>query len=81
MWVIYNEAGVPHPDASLSRVIIEFYRSADLMPWNSSKNGINFSHPAFTQIRRRIIDFASYYTSVSRANSKICGMMQYLNTR
>jgi len=36
------EAGVPHPDASLCRVLVEFHGPAELMPWNSSKSGINF---------------------------------------
>ena len=65
-YFVSAEAGVPHPDASLCRVLIEFYGPAELMPWNSSKSGINFSHPAFAQIRRRTIDFASYYTGLSR---------------
>jgi hypothetical protein len=60
------EAGVPHPDASLCRVLIHFQGPAELMPWNSSKSGLNFSHPAFTQIRLRVIDFTSYYTGLSR---------------
>lgn len=65
-YFISSEAGVPHPDASLARVIVEYNGPAELMPWNSSKSGINFSHPAFTTIRRRIIDFITYYTQVSR---------------
>lgn len=65
-YFVTNEAGVPHPDASLARVIIEFEGSADLMPWNSSKSGINFSHPAFTTIRKRVIEFTGYYSKVSR---------------
>lgn len=65
-YFIPSEAGVPHPDASLARVIIEFHGPAELMPWNSSKSGINYSHPAFLAIRRRVIDFTSYYTQVSR---------------
>ncbi len=65
-YFVSAEAGVPHPDASLCRVLIEFYGPAELMPWNSSKSGVNFSHPAFIQIRRRVIDFASYYSGVSR---------------
>lgn len=65
-YFVSTEAGVPHPDASLCRVVIEFRGSAELMPWNSSKSGINFSHPAFAQIRRRVIDFSSYYSSLSR---------------
>lgn len=65
-YFVSAEAGVPHPDASLARVLIEFHGPAELMPWNSSKSGINFSHPAFLAIRKRIIDFMSYYTQVSR---------------
>jgi hypothetical protein len=65
-YFVPSEAGVPHPDASLARVVIELSGSAELMPWTSSKSGINFSHPAFFAIRRRIIDFSSYYTQVSR---------------
>jgi hypothetical protein len=65
-YFISTEAGVPHPDASLCRTLIELQGSAELMPWNSSKSGLNFSHPAFAQIRRRVIDFVSYYSSLSR---------------
>lgn len=65
-YFVSAEAGVPHPDASLCRVLIEFHGPAERMPWNSSKSGINPSHPAFMQIRRRVIDFASYYTGLSR---------------
>lgn len=61
-----GEAGVPHPDASLCRVIVELNGPAELMPWNSSKSGINFSHPALLQIRSRVIDFTRYYSTVSR---------------
>jgi len=63
---IPSEAGVPHPDASLCRVILEYNGPASLMPWNSSKSGLNYSHPAFAQIRQRVIDFTSYYSKVSR---------------
>jgi hypothetical protein len=63
---ISGEAGVPHPDASLCRVIVELKGHADLMPWNSSKSGISFNHPAMLQIRSRLIDFVSYFSTVSR---------------
>ena len=69
-YFVSAEAGVPHPDASLCRVLIEFYGPAELMPWNSSKSGVNFSHPAFVQIRRRVIDFASYYSGLSRRRTE-----------
>jgi hypothetical protein len=65
-YFVPSEAGVPHPDASLSRVIVKFSGPAELMPWTSSKSGINYTHPAFLAVRRRIIDFSSYYTQVSR---------------
>src|SRR5207253_8398325 len=65
-YFVSAEAGVPHPDASLCRVLIEFHGPPELMPWNSSKSGVNFSHPAFTHIRQRVIDFTSYYSGVSR---------------
>lgn len=61
-----SEAGVPHPDASLARVIVKFSGPAELMPWNSSKSGITYSHPAFMAVRGRIIDFATYFSQVSR---------------
>lgn len=65
-YFVSAEAGVPHPDASLCRVIVEYRGPADTMPWNSSKSGVNFSHPSFSHIRRRVIDFTAYYTGVSR---------------
>jgi len=65
-YFISSEAGVPHPDASLCRVIVDIQGPAELMPWNSSKSGLNYSHPAFAQLRPRIIDFASWFSSLSR---------------
>lgn len=65
-YFVTSEAGVPHPDASLCRVVIWLQGSAELMPWNSSKSGINFNHPAFKQIRPQLISLVSYYTSLSR---------------
>ena len=65
-YFVSAEAGVPHPDASLCRVLVQFQGSPELMPWNSSKSAINFGDPAYAQIRQRVIDFASYYTGLSR---------------
>ena len=65
-YYVSGEAGVPHPDASLCRVIIELQGGADLMPWNSSKSGVNFSHQAFAQIRPKLISLVSYFSSLSR---------------
>lgn len=65
-YFITAEAGVPHPDGSLCRVIVELDGPAELMPWNSSKNGISFSHPAFTLVRPSIIELVTYFSKLSR---------------
>lgn len=36
------------------------------MPWNSSKTGLNFHHPAFQQIRPILIQLVSHFSSLSR---------------
>jgi histidine kinase/DNA gyrase B/HSP90-like ATPase len=46
-----QEAGVPHPDASLCRGIVKLQGPARLMPWNSTKNGINAGHILFPDVR------------------------------
>ena len=69
-YFVSGEAGVPHPDASLCRVIVELQGPAELMPWNSSKSGLNFSHPAFAQLRPKLINLVSYFSSLSRRMKK-----------
>jgi hypothetical protein len=63
---VTSEAGVPHPDASLCRAIVELEGPARAMPWNSSKSGINFSHPAFEQLRPTLIQLVSQFSKLSR---------------
>ncbi len=65
-YFVSSEAGVPHPDASLCRVVVRLQGAAQLMPWNSSKSGINFGHPAFHQVRPPLIRLASHFSSLSR---------------
>ena len=65
-YFISGEAGVPHPDASLCRVIVELEGPAKLMPWNSSKSGINPTHLLFRAVRPTIIQLTSYFSSLSR---------------
>lgn len=65
-YFVTGEAGVPHPDASLCRVIVEMQGAAKAMPWNSSKSGINDKHPAFLSVRPTLIQMVSYYSSLSR---------------
>lgn len=65
-YFVASEAGVPHTDASLCRVIVRLQGPAKLMPWNSSKSGINFDHIAFQQVRATLIRMASHFSSLSR---------------
>lgn len=63
---VRGEAGVPHPDASLCRAVVKLLGPPELMPWNSSKSGINFSHPVFLAVRPKLIELVSYFSSLSR---------------
>lgn len=65
-YFVTREAGVPHPDASLARVIVELDGAARAMPWNSSKSGIDPDHPLFHHIRPTIIYLNSHFSSLSR---------------
>lgn len=65
-YFVTGEAGVPHPDASLCRVIVRLRGDAELMPWNSSKSGVNIAHPSFTGLRSNIIALVTYYSKLSR---------------
>lgn len=65
-YFITGEAGVPHPDASLCRVIVSLEGNAELMPWNSSKSNVNIAHPSFLQLRANLIVLVTYYTKLSR---------------
>jgi hypothetical protein len=69
-YFISSEAGVPHPDASLCRVIVRLQGPAEAMPWTSSKSGINFNHEAFLQLRPQLIGLVSYFSSLSRRFKK-----------
>lgn len=65
-YFVTSEAGVPHPDASLCRVIVRLSGAAEAMPWNSSKSAVNYSHAAFQAVRPTLIRLVSYYSSLSR---------------
>ena len=60
-------AGKPHPKIASVRTIVEVSGPARAMPWNSSKSGINFSHPVFSAIQKPIIDLVTHYASIARA--------------
>ena len=65
-YFVPGEAGVPHPDASLCRAIVQIQGSAKLMPWTSSKSGVNAAHPVFQRLRPTLIQLVSYFSSLSR---------------
>jgi hypothetical protein len=59
-------AGLPHPNVSLAKVIIYLSGDPSLMPWNSSKSGINTSHVVYLSLRDKIFEMVKYYSSLSR---------------
>lgn len=65
-YFVSSEAGVPHPDASLCRVIVRINGGAKWMPWNSSKSAIRFDHPVFSALRPTLLALVAHYSSLSR---------------
>lgn len=61
-----GKVGVPHGSISLARLIIEIVGPAKLMPWNSSKSGIDSKHKLFLLTRNAIIEVIKHYASASR---------------
>jgi hypothetical protein len=53
-------------DASLCRAIVYLQGPAKLMPWTSSKSGINAGHPVFQRLRPTLIELVSHFTKLSR---------------
>lgn len=60
-------AGLPHPNISLVRVSVSLNGPAELMPWNSSKSGINYNHQTFYSLQLALIPIVKYYASLSRS--------------
>ena len=58
-------AGQPHPNKSLVRVIVSLKGPAKLMPWNSSKSGINTNHNIFVAIRDFQVQVLKEYAYIS----------------
>lgn len=61
-----GEAGIPHHDASLCRGIVRIRGPAQLMPWNSTKSGINIAEPVFERLRPTLVDLMRHFSSLSR---------------
>ncbi|SEI21932.1 ATP-binding protein [Tardiphaga sp. OK245] len=62
----HSEIGVPHPDVSLCRAIVRLQGPAALMPWNSTKSGINIAHPVFERLRPTLVEMMVHFSSLSR---------------
>lgn len=65
-YYVGSGGGVPHPDASLARVVVELEGPARLMPWTSSKTGINYSHPIFKELFPLLLPLLNHFSSLSR---------------
>lgn len=59
-------AGVPHPKVSLVRVIVTLEGEAQLMPWNSTKSGINYEHAVFLSMHDWLVGIVKEYAVLSR---------------
>lgn len=60
-------AGEPHNYLSLTRIIVEIEGSAELMPWNSSKNAIDSKHEVFVLLRPKLLELVKHYTQGSKS--------------
>lgn len=59
-------AGQPHPSISLARVMVSLNGPAKLMPWNSSKSGINPNQTVFVALRNFLVQVVKDWASLSR---------------
>ncbi|MEK6985191.1 MAG: ATP-binding protein [Candidatus Thermoplasmatota archaeon] len=58
--------GAPHAGIALMRGILEFRGPAKLMPWNSSKSGVQYNHHTFEQVRQFVLDVSLHYAKLSK---------------
>lgn len=63
---VKGEAGQPHAKISLTRVIVSLNGKGQLMPWNSSKSGIDTKHRIFIALRPWLVQVVTDYASLSR---------------
>ncbi|HLD55108.1 MAG TPA: ATP-binding protein [Candidatus Nanoarchaeia archaeon] len=62
-----GQAGKPHVSISLLNVLVFLSGDAELMPWNSSKSEINYSHELFKKIQSSIKEAVINNAKISRA--------------
>lgn len=63
---VSGQAGQPHPQLNPLRVIVSLNGSPSIMPWNSSKSGINFKNKVIQRLRPKIIQLVTYYAKLAR---------------
>ena len=61
-----GHVGKPHFTLSLARVIVSLSGEPTLMPWNSSKSGINTNHEVFLALQTWLIKIMKDYASLSK---------------
>lgn len=61
-----GKAGIPHGTSSLVRVIVHFSGKPSLLPWNSSKSGIDYKNKIYESAQKDIIDILTYYAKLCR---------------
>jgi hypothetical protein len=59
-------AGIPHHTMSLARIFVCLNGPSKDMPWNSSKNSINYNHWIFQAIKQDIVQVVKNYGTLSR---------------
>jgi len=62
-----GQAGLPHASISIVKVIVTLQGPARLMPWNSSKSGVNPNHPIFQQFRDLLVKNVKDFATLSRS--------------
>lgn len=64
-----GELGRPHARFARFKGIVEFNGPVGIMPWNSTKTGLDYSKPLFRKIRDRLIMYSKPYTRESNRQS------------
>ncbi|MBK7706674.1 MAG: hypothetical protein IPJ30_13100 [Acidobacteria bacterium] len=64
---VSGQAGIEHNAMNLARIEIAFEGPAELMPWNSRKDALNYNHQTFLAIRDDLIQAVTNTAKWSKA--------------
>jgi len=64
-----GELGKPHARLARFKGLIEFNGPVGIMPWNSTKTGLDYSKPLFKMIKERLIMYSKPYIRESNRQS------------